>query len=68
MPAEPTSSRGRANSAGTRAGALPLAGLTAWRALVTRARVEPGDRVLIAGAGAGTATFLVQIARRWGPR
>ena len=48
------------------AAALPLAGLTAWRALTTRARVEPGDRVLVAGAGAGTATYLVQIAAALG--
>ncbi len=48
------------------AAALPLAGLTAWRALRTRAGVQAGDRVLIAGAGAGTATFLVQIAHALG--
>jgi zinc-binding alcohol dehydrogenase/oxidoreductase len=46
--------------------ALPLAGLTAWRALVTKGQVAAGDRVLIAGAGAGTSTFLVQIARALG--
>jgi zinc-binding alcohol dehydrogenase/oxidoreductase len=46
--------------------ALPLAGLTAWRALVTRGRVQPGMRVLITGAGGGAATFLVQIAHALG--
>jgi len=46
--------------------ALPLAGLTAWRALVTRGRVQPGMRVLVTGAGGGAATFLVQIARAFG--
>ena len=46
--------------------ALPLAGLTAWRALVTRGRVQPGMRVLVTGAGGGAATFLVQIARALG--
>src|SRR4051812_721575 len=46
--------------------ALPLAGLTAWRALVTRGRVQPGMRVLVTGAGGGAATFLVQIARAHG--
>lgn len=46
--------------------ALPLAGLTAWRALVTRGGVGEGSRVLIAGAGAGTATFLVQFAHTLG--
>lgn len=42
--------------------ALPLAGLTAWRALVTRGRVGPGTRLLIPGAGSGVSAFLVQIA------
>src|SRR5438105_15051283 len=37
--------------------ALPLAGLTAWRALVSRGRVEHGTRVLVTGAGGGAATF-----------
>lgn len=46
--------------------ALPLAGLTAWRALVTRGCVQPGMRVLVTGAGGGAATFLVQIARAHG--
>ena len=46
--------------------ALPLAGLTAWRALVTRGRVGHGTRVLITGAGGGAATFLVQIAHALG--
>ena len=48
------------------AAALPLCGLTAWRALVTRGRVQPGMRVLVTGAGGGAATFLVQIARAHG--
>jgi zinc-binding alcohol dehydrogenase/oxidoreductase len=46
--------------------ALPLAGLTAWRALVTRGRVSPGMRVLIPGAGGGVSTFLIQIAHAHG--
>jgi zinc-binding alcohol dehydrogenase/oxidoreductase len=50
------------------AAAFPLAGLTAWRALVTRARVKPGERVFIPGAGSGVATFLVQIAKLAGAR
>src|SRR6476659_1080537 len=33
--------------------ALPLAGLTAWRALVTRGRVQPGMGVLVTGAAHG---------------
>ena len=50
------------------AAAFPLAGLTAWRALITKARVKPGERVFIPGAGSGVATFLVQIARLAGAR
>src|SRR3954471_3473686 len=46
--------------------ALPLAGLTAWRALVTRGRVQPGMRVLVTGAGGGASTFVVQIAHALG--
>ncbi len=50
------------------AAAFPLAGLTAWRALVSKAQVKPGERVLIPGAGSGVATFAVQIARLAGAR
>jgi NADPH:quinone reductase-like Zn-dependent oxidoreductase len=46
--------------------ALPLAGLTAWRALVTRGGVTRGARVLVTGAGGGAATFLIQIAHALG--
>jgi len=42
--------------------------LTAWRALVTRARVRAGDDVLILGAGAGTSTAAIQIAKKAGAR
>lgn len=44
------------------AAAFPLAGLTAWRALITKAQVKPGERVFIPGAGSGVATFALQIA------
>jgi len=44
------------------AAALPLAGLTAWRALVTRAQVRPGERVLVSGIGGGVALFALQFA------
>ena len=44
------------------AAALPLAGLTAYRALFTKARLKEGDKVLIIGVGAGTGTFLLQWA------
>ncbi len=44
------------------AAALPLAGLTAFRALFPRARLQPGERVLVSGVGGGVATFALQFA------
>jgi NADPH:quinone reductase-like Zn-dependent oxidoreductase len=44
------------------AAALPLAGLTAHRALITRARLKLEDRVLITGIGGGVALFSLQFA------
>lgn len=42
--------------------ALPLAGLTAYRALFSRAALKPIDRVLITGTGGGVALFALQFA------
>jgi len=44
------------------AAALPLAGLTAWRALFTRAQLRAGERVLVTGVGGGAALFALQFA------
>jgi len=44
------------------AAAFPLAGLTGYRALITRAKAKYGDNVLITGAGGGVALFCVQFA------
>lgn len=44
------------------AAALPLASLTAYRALFSRARLERGDRVLITGIGGGVALAALQFA------
>ncbi|SEL61564.1 alcohol dehydrogenase catalytic domain-containing protein [Parapedobacter koreensis] len=44
------------------AAALPLGGLTAYRALFTRAHLKAGDKVLVAGAGGGVATLALQLA------
>ena len=44
------------------AAALPLAGLTAYRALFSRARLQAGERVLISGVGGGVALFALQFA------
>lgn len=45
------------------AAALPLAGLTAWQALVETADVQPGQRVLILAAAGGVGHLAVQIAK-----
>lgn len=50
------------------AAAIPLAALTAYRALVTRGGLEEGETVVIPGIGGGVATFLVQIAASLGAR
>jgi NADPH:quinone reductase-like Zn-dependent oxidoreductase len=50
------------------AAALPLAGLTAYRALVTRAAVRAGEWVLITGIGGGVSQLALQIARALGAR
>lgn len=44
------------------AAALPLAGLTAWRALITRAKAKAQQKVLITGIGGGVALFALQFA------
>ncbi|MFI6002063.1 NADP-dependent oxidoreductase [Streptomyces sp. NPDC051366] len=49
-----------------RAGALPLASLTAWQALVDTANVRPGQRVLIHAAAGGVGHLAVQIAKARG--
>jgi NADPH:quinone reductase-like Zn-dependent oxidoreductase len=48
------------------AGALPLAGLTAWQALVDTAGVGLGDRVLVHAAAGGVGHLAVQIAKSRG--
>lgn len=44
------------------AAALPLAGVTAWRALMTRAGLRSGERVLVTGVGGGVAVITTQLA------
>ncbi|MFN8673772.1 MAG: zinc-binding dehydrogenase [Candidatus Sericytochromatia bacterium] len=44
------------------ASALPLAALTAYRALFTRGQIEKKDKVLITGIGGGVALFAFQFA------
>jgi zinc-binding alcohol dehydrogenase/oxidoreductase len=42
------------------AAGLPLAGTTAYRALFTRGRIAPGEKLLITGIGGGAALFLLR--------
>ena len=48
------------------AAAFTLATLTAWRMVVSRAQVQPGERVLIQGVGGGVAVAALQIAKARG--
>ncbi|HRI78301.1 MAG TPA: zinc-binding dehydrogenase [Cyclobacteriaceae bacterium] len=44
------------------AAAVPLAGLTAYRALFSKARIRPGEKVLITGIGGGAALWALKMA------
>lgn len=48
------------------AAAFSLSTLTAWRMLVTRAQLRPGESVLIQGIGGGVAIAALQIAKQLG--
>lgn len=48
------------------AAAVPLAGGTAWEALVRRLDIRPGETVLIHGGAGGVGSFAVQIAKAAG--
>ena len=45
-----------------------LTNMTAWRMVVTQARVRPGEDVLILGVGGGVSSTAVQIAKLCGAR
>lgn len=46
--------------------AMPVAGITAWRALHARAHLQPDDRVLVLGASGGVGAVAVQLAKASG--
>ena len=48
------------------AAAAPLVFLTAWRLLVTKAILQPGQIVVVQGASGGVATAAIQIAKLFG--
>jgi len=50
------------------AACLPTAWLTAYRMLFTKGGLQPGDSVLVQGAGGGVATALISLARAAGFR
>src|SRR4051794_35076582 len=50
------------------AAALPVVGLTTYRALFTRGRLRAGERLLVLGAGGGVATTAVGMAAAVGAR
>jgi NADPH:quinone reductase-like Zn-dependent oxidoreductase len=50
------------------AAALPLVTLTAWHMLVTQARIQPGEDVLVHAAGSGVGSMGIQIAKLFGAR
>ena len=45
------------------AAALPLVLVTAWHMLVSRAKIQPGQTVLVIGAGSGVGSMAIQIAK-----
>jgi len=50
----------------TDAAACPSALGSVWRMLVTRAKVQPGEHVLVFGASGGTGSFAVQLVKAMG--
>lgn len=50
------------------AAAVPLVFMTAWRMVVTRAKVRPGEDVFVLAAGSGVGSAAIQIAKLCGAR
>ncbi|MEA3143673.1 MAG: hypothetical protein QOG31_997 [Thermoplasmata archaeon] len=48
------------------AAALPLASITAMQMVRRKARIRPGDKVLVVGAGGGVAVMALQLAKAAG--
>ena len=54
------------NLAFEEAAAIPLVFQTAWHMLIARAQLQPGEAVLILGAGSGVGSAAIQIAKFFG--
>src|SRR5436190_7167810 len=50
------------------AASIPLVFQTAWHMLVARAQLQPGEDVLVLGAGSGVGSAAIQIAKFFGTR
>ncbi len=48
------------------AASIPLAGITAWEALINKAKIKNGQRVLVLAASGGVGSLAVQIAKSRG--
>src|SRR6266849_5143347 len=48
------------------AASIPLVGLTAWQALIERANLKKGQKVLIHAGSGGVGTFAIQLAKHFG--
>jgi NADPH:quinone reductase-like Zn-dependent oxidoreductase len=50
------------------AAAVPLVFLTAWHMLIGRARLQPGEEVLVLAGGSGVGSAAIQVAKAIGAR
>jgi len=48
------------------AASIPLVGLTAWQALIERANLKHGQKVLVHAGSGGVGTFAIQLAKHVG--
>ena len=56
----------RSNQNDSASASIPLVGLTAWQALIERANLKKGQRVLIHAGSGGVGTFAIQLAKHVG--
>ena len=55
-----------ANLSMAEAASVPLVALTAWQALVERANLQPGQKVLVHAGSGGVGTYAIQLAKHLG--